>query len=297
MDMGQLCKNGYIEDSTCCMTIEHFSLEQIYESGQAFRWIKLEPNDYIVINEKKWVRVKQKDELVTFYHTSKEDMSMWIRYFDLDRDYGEIKNSYVGIDDYLDKAMEYGYGVRILKQNLFEILITFIISSNNHIPRIKNSVLKISEFAKNRIGEYGGIDIFSFPSPSEMVSFSEDQWKELRLGYREKYIRRTVEMIEESDVDLQLLYDMDTKRAKEELMKFSGVGDKVADCILLYGLGRFDTFPVDTWMKKVMQTRYQMEEVEDNKKIRKKGLELFGDTAGIAQQYLFYYERTKRKGR
>lgn len=295
--MGQSWKNGYIDDSTCCMTIEHFSLEQIYESGQAFRWIRLKPNDYIVINEQKWVRVEQKDTLLTFYHTSKEDMSMWIRYFDLDRDYGKIKNSYVGIDDYLDKAMEYGYGIRILKQSLFEILITFIISSNNHIPRIKNSVLKISEFANNRIGDYEGIRIFSFPSSSGIASFSEEQWKELRLGYREKYIRRTVEMIEEAQIDLQSLYDMDTQSAKGELMKCSGVGDKVADCILLYGLGRLDTFPVDTWMKKVMQVRYRMREIEDNKKIRKKGLELFGDTAGIAQQYLFYYERTKRKGR
>lgn len=295
--MGQSWKNGYIDDSTCCMTIEHFSLEQIYESGQAFRWIRLKPNDYIVINEQKWVRVEQKDTLLTFYHTSKEDMSMWIRYFDLDRDYGKIKNSYVGIDDYLDKAMEYGYGIRILKQSLFEILITFIISSNNHIPRIKNSVLKISEFANNRIGDYEGIRIFSFPNSSGIASFSEEQWKELRLGYREKYIRRTVEMIEEAQIDLQSLYDMDTQSAKGELMKCSGVGDKVADCILLYGLGRLDTFPVDTWMKKVMQVRYRMREIEDNKKIRKKGLELFGDTAGIAQQYLFYYERTKRKGR
>lgn len=298
MGMEKSLEMMQVDDSTYCMQIEHFSLEDIYESGQVFRWMKLGSDDYLVIHEDKWTRVEQKDRLVTFHHTSKEDMEgVWIDYFDLNRDYGEIKNSYVGIDDYLNKAMDYGYGIRILRQSLFEIIITFIISSNNHIPRIKNSILKISEFGGNKIGEYDGKAIFSFPDSNKMSDFSKMQWSELKLGYREKYIQNTVDMVEKGEVDFKLLYEADTQTAKKELMRLSGVGDKVADCILLYGLGRVDTFPVDTWIKKVMTRYYQIAEKEDNKKIREMGLELFGQTAGIAQQYLFYYERTRGKRR
>lgn len=292
--MKQRSKWEKISETEYVLETEHLSLKQIYESGQAFRWIELSEDEYVVVHEDKWARVKQQENRLNFEHTSKHELTeVWSVYFDLDRDYSNIRKSYRGLDDYLDSAMDYGEGIRILKQSLLEIIITFIISANNHIPRIKMSIDKISRFVGRRIGEVSGREIIAFPTLEALMEVSDEQWAQVRLGYREAYIRKSLQMIRSKEVDLDKVDKMTTLDAKKQLMKLSGVGDKVADCILLYGMGRMDTFPVDVWMKRVMSDRYGVGEGESVRTIRQRGMDVFGETAGIAQQYLFYYERTK----
>ncbi len=292
--MKQKLKWKKISETEYVLETDHLSLKQIHESGQAFRWIALSEDEYIAIHEDKWVRVKQEKDHLNFKHASKRELSkVWTAYFDLDRDYSSIRKSYRGLDGYLDEAMDYGEGIRILKQDLLEIIITFIISANNHISRIKMSIEKISRFAGRRLGEVEGKEILAFPTLEALTRIGDEQWAQVKLGYREAYIRKSLQAIKNKEVDLKKLEKMNTLDAKKELMKLSGVGDKVADCILLYGMGRMDTFPVDVWMKRVMNRHYNVPEDESIRTIRQKGMEVFGETAGIAQQYLFYYERMK----
>ncbi|MDO4792944.1 MAG: DNA glycosylase [Filifactor alocis] len=292
--MKQRLKWKKISEMEYVLETDYLSLKQIYESGQAFRWIKLSDDDYIAIHEDRWIRVGQQGSFLRFTNASRRELTkVWTPYFDLDRDYSVIRKYYRGLDGYLDEAMDHGEGIRILKQSLLEIIITFIISANNHIPRIKTAIDKISRFAGSKIGEVSGQEIIAFPTLEALMEISDEQWKEVKLGYREAYIRKSLKMIKNKEVDLAKIKKLSTLEAKKQLMKLSGVGDKVADCILLYGMGRMDTFPVDVWMKRVMNCHYDIGEEESVQSIRQRGMDVFGETAGIAQQYLFYYERTK----
>ena len=268
--------------------VSDFSLRQIYESGQAFRFKEVREDTFLVVHQQHWAIVSEQGDTITLQNTTLQECEdVWNRYFDLERDYHTLKQSFLGLDDYLDKAISFGEGLRILNQDIFEMIITFIISSNNHIPRIKNSITKICEFAGTPIGEYDGEVIYAFPKAEQIQKLSQEQWDGIKLGYREKYIKKTVDMIVNQEIDIAQLPSLDTLEAQKELMKLSGVGEKVADCILLFSMAKYDAFPMDTWMKKVMQRYYPDESMGNIRRVRSLGVELFGSFAGIAQQYLF----------
>ena len=273
-------------------------MRQIYESGQAFRFKEVREDTFLVVHQQHWAIVSEQGDTITLQNTTLQECEdVWNRYFDLQRDYHTLKQSFLGLDDYLDKAISFGEGLRILNQDIFEMIITFIISANNHIPRIKNSITKICEFAGTPIGECDGERIYAFPRAEQVQTLSQEQWDGIKLGYREKYIKKTVDMIVNQEIDIAQLPSLDTLEAQKELMKLSGVGEKVADCILLFSMAKYDAFPMDTWMKKVMQRYYPDESMGNIRRVRSLGVELFGSFAGIAQQYLFYYEREQSKRR
>lgn len=216
------------------------------------------------------------------------------KYFDLDTDYSKIKNELSEIDEYLKASIEYGKGIRLLNQDLFETIISFIISANNNIPRIKGIIEKISEKYGSQIEAFGKI-YYSFPTPEQLSKASVEDLRGLGLGFRDIRVFETTRKIYSGEFDLKELYQMNTFDAKEKLQQLDGVGPKVCDCILLFSdLKRLDVFPIDVWVRRVMNDLYIHNEVEakvNKKEIQKLAQDKFGNLQGIAQQYLFYWKR------
>lgn len=271
--------------------IRNFSLYQIADSGQSFRWIRQSEESYTIIALGALIQAYMDgDDLVLKGVTQDSFEEKWAHYFDLDRDYDHVKASLRNRDSFLDKAIEYGSGIRILNQDLWEMMITFIISANNNIPRIKNSVQALSETYGDYLGKVNDKPYYSFPKAEALAKASITDLRKCGLGYRDRYIKRTSQMVLSNEVDLELIMTESISKAKGELMKCMGIGNKVADCILLFACGHVDAFPVDTWLKKVLKTYFDFEsskQVEVNAFIKEK----FGRYSGIAQQYLFYYIR------
>lgn len=274
-----------------------FEPQHVFDCGQCFRWIRQEDGSYTGVVQGKVINVKKENDLIIFDNTNKEDFeNIWFDYFDLGRDYGKIKNQLRIMDEYLEKATEFGQGIRILQQDGWEMLISFIISANNRIPMIQRAINNLSEKYGKFIGEYRGKKYYAFPTPEELNKASVEEIRACQTGFRDKYIKSVVDYVSENNVDVLSYRKLNTDECIKELVKFNGVGPKVADCITLFGMQKYDTFPVDVWVKRVMEEFY----VEDNlslPKIRKFALDKFGDLAGFAQQYLFYYARELGIGR
>lgn len=222
--------------------------------------------------------------------------NFWREYFDMDRDYKKLRHEFSKMDPHLKKAVQFGKGFRVLRQDLFEMIISFILSSNNNIGRIKNTVSKLCSIAGDPLAEHNGNMYYRFPTPEKIAALSAEQiTKETGAGYRGEYIQKTAIMIAGGEVDLDFIRQTSYESAHEELLKLPGIGPKVADCILLFGNEMDIAFPVDTWVIKLMNHFYLGQE-KNTKKIKSKGIELFGEKAGIAQQYLFYYARENKIG-
>lgn len=276
---------------------EDFEPKHVFECGQCFRWLREDDGSYTGVVQGKVINVKKENDLIIFDNTNKEDFeNIWFDYFDLGRNYGEIKKQLKVMDEYLEKATEFGKGIRILQQDGWEMLISFIISANNRIPMIQRAINNLSERYGKFIGEYRGKKYYAFPTPEELSTVSVEDIRACQTGFRDKYIKSVVDYVNENNEDVLSYRKLDTGECIKELVKFNGVGPKVADCIALFGMQKYDTFPVDVWVKRVMEEFY----VEDNlslPKIRKFALDKFGDLAGFAQQYLFYYARELGIGR
>ena len=276
---------------------EDFEPKHVFECGQCFRWLREEDGSYTGVVQGKVINVKKENDLIIFDNTNKEDFeNIWFDYFDLGRNYGEIKKQLKVMDEYLEKATEFGKGIRILQQDGWEMLISFIISANNRIPMIQRAINNLSERYGKFIDEYRGKKYYAFPTPEELSTVSVEDIRACQTGFRDKYIKSVVDYVNENNEDVLSYRKLDTSECIKELVKFNGVGPKVADCIALFGMQKYDTFPVDVWVKRVMEEFY----VEDNlslPKIRKFALDKFGDLAGFAQQYLFYYARELGIGR
>lgn len=276
---------------------EDFDPQHVFDCGQCFRWLKEEDDSYTGVVQGKVVNVKKENDLIIFDNTNKEDFdNIWFDYFDLGRDYSEIKNELKVMDEYLEKASEFGKGIRILQQDGWEMLISFIISANNRIPMIQRAINNLSQKYGKFIGEYRGKKYYAFPTPEELSQASVEDIRACQTGFRDKYIKSVVDYVNENNENVLFYRRLNTDECIKELMKFNGVGPKVADCIALFGMQKYDTFPVDVWVKRVMEEFY----VEDNlslPKIRQFALGKFGDSAGFAQQYLFYYARELGIGR
>lgn len=216
-------------------------------------------------------------------------------YFDLKRDYKKIKEELSKIDENMKTSIEYGKGIRILNQDLWETIISFIISANNNIPRIKGIIEKLSKKYGKEL-EFEGKKYYTFPTPKELENVTVEDYRSLGLGFRDIRLYETTKMILEKKVDLQeLRKNPNTFEVREKLLTLSGVGPKVADCILLFSdLKRFEVFPIDVWVRRVMNELYFKLPDETKLKrdqIEKLATEKYGDLAGLAQQYLFYWKR------
>lgn len=278
-----------MEDKIIIKNIADFSIEQIALSGQAFRWNKASNGGYTGVVFGKVINVFQDGNSITIKGNNINEIEAVLKkYFDLDRDYGAIIKSLRSKDSHLDNAIDYGAGIRILNQDLWEMIISFIISGNNNIPRIKKSIEAISEKYGKFIEEVDGIKYYAFPSPEELSKASVEGLRECGVGYRDSYIFKTSKLVVDKEVDLELIKSMDLADARSELKKLIGVGDKVADCILLFSCGQTGAFPVDTWVKKILKSYYDLDK-PSLKVVYEFANNYFGEHCGIAQQYLFYY--------
>ena len=270
--------------------VKNFNLRDIFECGQCFRWNETDDNTYIGIAFGKVIEVKVIEKDLYIYNTTKEEVeNIWIDYFDLTRDYGIIKEE-LSKDPLLAEAIEFGKGIRLLKQDPFELIISFIISANNRIPMIKRAIDKISQRWGEKI-EYKGNIYYTFPTIDRLRSATEEELKDCGVGFRGKYIKSTVETLNNDMINEMLLANDD--QCHKLLQKLSGIGPKVADCIMLFSMEKYSAFPVDVWVKRAMQHFYLAPDVS-LPKIREFAKDKFGKYAGFAQQYLFYYARENK---
>ncbi|TZE83178.1 DNA glycosylase [Calorimonas adulescens] len=272
--------------------IDNFEPYQVFESGQCFRW-ECKDDGFVGVVKNKVIKVKKLNGDILIDNVTEEDMDDIIYYFDLERDYNEIKRR-LQFDGYMKEAMEYGYGLRILNQEPFECLISYIVSSNNRIPQIKRIIENLSRMYGKPI-EYNGDTYYTFPSPDVLADAEVCEIQESRCGFRAEYICDAAKRVAWGDLDLSVLKKMDYFAAKSELMKVKGIGEKVADCILLYSLQKYEAFPVDVWVNRVMTEIYIHQKISF-KKIGEYARERFKELAGFAQLYLFYYYRNRKGG-
>ncbi|MDR1375471.1 MAG: hypothetical protein LBJ45_01510 [Holosporaceae bacterium] len=267
-------KNNYVK-----IHLPDFSLRQIADSGQCFRMKEISSSVWKVIALNKCLQIQEEKDpsCYIFECTRRKFEEIWSDYFDLGRDYGKIKaNIQATSDPYLTTAVNYGYGIRILQQDLWETIVTFLISQQNSIPRIKNIVAKLCE-------PYG----YQFPTATMLSKYTEDDFLALGLGYRARYLRSIVKAVVDGVLNLDELKTMDFFNAISFLKRFDGIGDKVANCIALFGLHQMDAFPVDTWIERVIDEQYG----------RNFDKSRFPGYAGIVQQYMFFYQRYFNRGK
>ena len=274
-----------------------FNLKDIFECGQCFRWNEQEDGSYTGIWKENVVNVKKEGQDYVFSGICKnENLEKEIyTYFDLDRNYEKIKEELSKKDNYMKTSIAHGKGIRILNQDLWETIISFIISANNNIPRIKGIIERLSKAYGKEI-EWKGKTYYTFPTPEELKDVTVKEYRDLGLGFRDIRIYETTKMILDGKVNLkELKENPNTMEVREKLLTLSGVGPKVADCILLFSdLKRLEVFPIDVWVRRVMNDLYVQNEDEtkvSKKQIQKIARENFGDLAGLAQQYLFYWRR------
>lgn len=276
--------------------IDDFELRHIFDCGQAFRWEKVAENEYIGVSGEKVLRISQDGAVVSYSATEKDFEEFWFPYFDLNANYGQIKKTLIEKDASLADAIAFGSGIRLLNQEPFEMLITFILSANNHIPRIRSLVKKLCENYGNPIEhpwrDLVG-DIFTFPTPEALASAKLEDLRGLGLGYRDRYVLESAKKVAEQPDLLGKIQKLSYEEGKKELLGFSGVGPKVADCILLFSAGKHEAFPIDTWIKKTLERRYNLSQLS-NKALEAWADNVFGELKGYAQQYMFFFEREKQ---
>ncbi|HEY9061373.1 MAG TPA: DNA glycosylase [Pseudobacteroides sp.] len=273
--------------------VRDFDLMHIFDCGQSFRWLKQHDGSYMGVVGDKVSRVKFENEKLHISNSNFDDfINIWYDYFDLGTDYGEIKKTLCSKDDVMAQAIPFGQGIRLLRQDIWELLISFIISANNRIPRIMKSVETLSQSFGSKISTEEG-EFYTFPSPEALSSCPINEIDICKAGFRCKYISQTSKMVRNGVVDLDTLKNMETDKARGELIKLSGVGPKVADCILLFSGTKFDVFPTDVWIKRILEVLYFKREAT-LKEIDQFSKKHFGSLAGYAQQYLFFFARETR---
>ncbi|MDD6762061.1 MAG: DNA glycosylase [Clostridiales bacterium] len=274
-----------------------FELSHIFDCGQCFRFNRQEDGSYMGTAFGKTIQISKKNNEIVLHDTSMEDFeNVWYDFLDLGRDYGAVKDELTkGGDTLMRAAVEYGGGIRILNQELWETMISFIISASNNIPRIK----KIIELLCENFGEphtYRGAVHYSFPAPQRLAELSLEELSVIRAGFRDKYILGCAQKVASGEIRLDEIDAMPTHEAKKALMSIYGIGSKVSDCILLFGMQRFDSFPVDVWIKRIMEYCYFQNTQQSIKTISAYASDRFGRLGGMAQQYLFFYARELKIG-
>lgn len=274
--------------------VPDFDLRHIFDCGQAFRFDKEADGSYFGVAFGHALKISQNGSRVILHETTEQEFNdIWYNFFDFDRDYGQIKRA-LAHDDVMRQATEYGFGIRILRQELWETIISFIISASNNIPRIKGIIERLCINFGNEIN-YMGKTCFSFPEPETLAKLTVSDLSVIRAGFRDKYILDAARKIAGGELSLDYIRSLPTAEAKTELMKINGVGNKVSDCILLFGLNRADSFPVDVWIRRIMEFCYFGKEVSI-KDVSELACEKFGELGGFAQQYLFFWARDNKIG-
>lgn len=275
--------------------IEDFNIVNIFDCGQCFRWNKEEDGSYTGVVKNKVINVEQNGKTVIFNNVNMNDYDMIKEYFDLNTDYSEIINA-LNKDEIMAESIKFGNGIRILNQDEWEIMISFMISANNRIPMIKKVIENLSTSFGEFITNYRGRDYYSFPTAEQLSAAPVEKIQECKAGFRSPRLKEAAtRFLNEKDI----VYNIKNTSYNEGLTylkTYTGIGDKVANCILLFSMRQFDTFPVDVWIRRVMQTLYVDKDTKDVD-IQIFAENKFGKYSGYAQQYLFYYARENGIGK
>ena len=286
------------EQSFILKNPESFNLVHIFECGQCFRWNLESDGSYTGVIKDGVLNVKEDGNNYIFKGSlSRKIKDVVYNYFDLKTNYFCIKEKLSGIDEFMKESINFGYGIRILNQDLWECIISFIISANNNIPRIKKIIEKLCINYGKEI-EFNGKKYYTFPTSESLSKATVEDLRKIGLGFRDKRVFRTTKMVLDGEINLEELKACNnTTYIKNELLKLDGVGEKVANCIMLFSLKRFDTFPIDVWVRRVINDLYIHEEQEEKvsqMRIKELAEEKFSNYQGLAQQYLFYWRKSFR---
>lgn len=253
------------------------NLNETFNCGQCFRFNEINDGIFCGVAFGKVLKLCTNGENLVLFNTSQDDIdTYWNDFFDLGLDYNTINKELSLIHPILNEACKFAPGIRILKQDSWEALCSFIISQNNNIKRIKG----IIECLCKNFGDKIENNFYTFPSAETLSTLSIDDLSSLKCGFRDKYILNAAKKVASSEISLEQIKTLPLDEARNELMKIKGVGPKVAECTLLYGMHRLEAFPLDVWMKRAMKYLFSDISIDD-----------FGKYAGIAQQYIFHYSR------
>lgn len=268
----------------------NFNLRSTITCGQIFRYIE-EDNKFIIIIKDRVISLKEEGEYIIIESNNYDDLENVIYdYFDLKRDYNEIENSIIEKDKKISDAIIFSKGLRMIHQDPFETLIAYIISQNNRVPSIANSLNLLSINYGDKV-IFNNKEYYLFPSLEKLSSLSISDFRNCKVGFRDKYLYEIVNSINNSELNLEKIYDMTGDEALNYLIGFKGIGMKVASCILLFAYQKFDVYPIDTWVKKYMKEDYN---IEGEKNIREFTLKTYKEYSGLAIQYMFNYKRNKK---
>lgn len=270
--------------------VKCFNLKYTLECGQCFRWKEINENEYVGVVEDRVIRIKQDGNKVYVWSNNKENLKEVVNsYFDLSKDYEVLESKIANIDENIAKSLEFSSGIHILNQPLFETIISYIISANNNIKRISRSVNDISKKFGKEI-EFEGEKYYLFPTLEEIKEVTIDDLLSCGTGFRARYIKHDIEFFMNNPQFIENLKDLSTDEATKALSSLMGIGPKVADCIMLFALNKGEVFPIDVWVKRIMEKLY-FKENKSLKEIKQYANENFGKYGGIVQQHLFHNVR------
>ena len=267
------------------------NLDSTLHCGQAFRWKKVGSENVACVREE-LLAVEDRGSSLILHEPTDDKLGILVSYLRLEESHAEIEDRLSKMDDIMKEAVSYSSGLRLVDQEPFECLISYIISANNSIPLITRAINNISaKWGSER--KYKGQSYFTFPSPQALKNATEEELFECKTGFRAGYLTNAIARVNTKELDLEAVKTMDYMEAKKALLEQKGVGDKVADCVLLFSMGKFEAFPVDIWIDRIVRNLYLNGNEVSKKKVREWGEARFKDLAGYAQEYLFAYAREK----
>lgn len=270
--------------------IKDFNLHDTVTCGQIFRFNVEEDNSYTIVISDRVINIKQDNNDLLVKSNNECNLEDVIKeYFDLNRDYQKINNELISLNKDIKITIDKCNGLKMIKQDHFETLIAYIISANNRVFMIANCLNNIAENYGKKVN-FEGKNYYLFPTPNDLANVTKEEFRNLKVGFRDEYIVNVVKKVNNNELDLDSIDDMSTEDALKLLMENKGIGEKVASCILLFAYFKTDVFPIDTWVKKYMLDNYN---ISSNKKIKEFALKNYGKYCGIAIQYMFHARRNK----
>ena len=268
-----------------------FKLDDTITCGQIFRFFKQDDNSYDIILKDRVINVYMDEEYLCVSSNNENNLEKVVRlYFDLDNDYALMNNYLRKSDKKIIPAVDFSSGLMMIKQDPFETIMEYIISANNGVPQIANALNNIAKNYGKKI-VFNDKEYFLFPQYKDLKDVSVEEFRNCKVGFRDKYLKLMIDKLNNNEINLDEFYDLETKEALNKLMENVGIGPKVASCILLFAYQKYDVFPIDTWVKKVMKNDYG---IEGEKNIRDFATKTYGKYSGIAIQYLFNYGRNNK---
>ena len=270
--------------------IKDFDLENTITCGQIFRFIKEEDNSFTIVISDRVINLKYDGSNLYIDSNKKDNLEEVIKkYLDLDRDYISIINKIKKMDSKLSEYLDNSIGLKMIKQEPLECIISYIISQNNSVRNIQNSLNLISKKYGEKI-IFKNKEYYLFPKLDKLINITEEEFRQCKVGFRDKYLVGIIKSINNKELNINKIYEMSSDDAINYLISFKGIGMKVASCILLFAFGKFDVYPVDTWVKKFMFDNYG---IEGEPSIRKYASETYKEYSGLAIQYMFNSKRNK----